>query len=369
MRTLIHNVLKKHWTEQNILTMIGGYKQSYKGYALNDRIRLGGASGGVTTAILLYALESGFIDGALVCRTKIIDSHHVRSYFYIAQTKEELLLSQGSMYVQTKFVPEAFRLIEEFDGQLAVVGLPCDVTFLKRKMEKSPPIGSKVKFMIGLFCGHNSQEKLIDNVVEKIKPRPSSSLERFRFRTGLWRGYSLARFDGDEIVEKQFSYYSLYQNLYFFCQKKCLYCYDHFAYDADIGVGDIWSFHLKNESVKYNSIISRNRTGDAILNDARKSGYIYMENEGIEEILDGQARGAPTHNNTTAKYLAGKWFGMKIPDKHHKKVRWHEYLAAWIILFNYKWSMNKRYAGCIFKVPRKLLKAYLLVLKGLESVK
>jgi hypothetical protein len=31
--------------------------------------------------------------------------------------------------------------------------------------------------------------------------------------------------------------------------------------------------------------------------------------------------------------------------------------------------MNKRYAGWIVKVPRKLLKAYLLVLKGLESVK
>lgn len=349
--------------------MVGAYKKAFKGYALNDRIRFGGASGGVTTAILLYALDSGFIDGALVCRTRITDDHLVRTQFFIAKNQEDLLFSQGSMYVRTNFVPEAIRLIDEFHGRLAVVGLPCDLTLLRHKMRKDPQFALKVQFTIGLFCGHNSQEQLIDNVVQKLRPQASCNLDRFRFRIGLWRGYSLARFDGNKIVEKKFSYYSLYQNLYFFCQKKCLYCYDHFAYDADISVGDIWSYHLKNENIKYNSIICKNDKGDRVLSAAHDSGYIHLENEGIGEVLDGQSRGAPTHNNTSAKNRAGKWFGMKIPDKHNRKVKWHEYLAAWIILFNYKWSMNKRYAGWIFKVPRKFLKVYLLILKGLESVK
>lgn len=366
---LLHRLLKKSWAEQDIQTLVGRYKEAYMAYAIDDRIRLGGASGGVTSAILSYALNMGLIDGALVCRIKITDDQRVRNEFFIAKNQDELLFSQGSKYVQTQFAPEALRLIDGFEGKLAVVGLPCDLTILRKKMRRVPQLAIKVQFTIGLFCGHNSQYQLIDNVVQKLCPQTNSKLDTFRFRIGLWRGYLLARFDKNWIIEKKSSYYNLYQNLYFFCQKKCLYCYDHFAYNADISVGDIWLYHLKNKKIKYNSIICKNEKGTSILSAAHDDGYIHLENTNIDEILDGQARGAPTHNNTSAKSKAGKRFGMRIPDKHNKKVKWHEYLVAYIILYNYNWSMNGKYSNFIFKVPRKFLKGYLLVLKGLESIK
>ena len=53
MNKLIHKILKKKWTEQDILNMVGAYKKAFKCYALYDRIRFGGDSGGVTTSILL----------------------------------------------------------------------------------------------------------------------------------------------------------------------------------------------------------------------------------------------------------------------------------------------------------------------------
>jgi coenzyme F420-reducing hydrogenase beta subunit len=369
MNFLIRKILKKTWNEKDILDMVGSYQEVFTGYALENRIRFGGASGGLTTAILTYAFDCGLIDGVLVCRTIVTDENCVRAQFYIAKNREDLFDSQGSHYVRSKFVPEALNLIEEFKGKLAVVGLPCDLAVLSRKMHKNSRWLRKIEFTIGLFCGHNSTEHLIDNVVKKLKPRRVSRLERFRFRTGLWRGYSLARFKSDKIVEKKFSYFSLYQNLYFFCQKKCLYCHDHFAYNADISVGDIWSFHLKTHKIKYNSIISRSDRGSEILSACKASGYIQLEGVQIEDVLDGQSRGAPTHNNTSAKSKAAVRFGMKIPDKHKQKVKLHQLIAAWIILFNYKWSCNENYAGYIFKMPRKLLQLYLLVLKGLESVK
>lgn len=366
---LTHSLLKKHWTDQDIKDLVGEFREAYTGYAIDDRIRFGGASGGVTSAILACALEKRHVDGALVCRTKISDYNKVRTEFFIATNRAELLLSQDSKYVQTNFVREALRLVDGFKGRLAVVGLPCDLKILKKKMQRNSQLSQKVQFTIGLFCGHNSQPQLIDNVVQKLVPAENSKLDYFRFRTGLWRGYSLSKFDHSLIIEKKSSYYNLYQNLYFFCQKKCLYCHDHFAYNADISVGDIWSFHLKNQNIKYNAIVCKNEKGANILAAAHKHGYIHVEPAKIEEILDGQARGAPTHNNSSAKNRAGRRFGMNIPDKHNKKVKWHQYVAAWIILFNYNWSMNKKSSRLIFKVPRKFLKAYLLVFKGLESLK
>jgi len=369
MNKIIHSLLKKKWTDQDIQNMVGSYKKAFKGYAIDERIRFGSASGGVSTAVLSYALDMGFIDGALVCRSRITDDRRVRTEFFIARNREELLLSQDSKYVLTRFAAEALPQIEAFDGKLAVVGLPCDLTLLNRKVQKNPQLAEKVQFTVGLFCGHNSQEQLIDNVVEKLRSQGDCNLDAFRFRIGLWRGFSLARFDGGKIVEKKSAFFNLYQNLYFLCQKKCLYCHDHFAYDADISVGDIWSYHLKDLNIKYNAIICKNDRGARVLSVACDAGYIHLEDSDIYEVFDGQSRVAPTHNNTSAKSRAGIRFGMRILDRHNKKVKWHEYWAAWIILFNYKWSMNQRYAGYIFKVPRRVLKAYLLVLKGLESLK
>ena len=45
---------------------------------------------------------------------------------------------------------------------------------------------------------------------------------------------------------------------FFFSEKKCLACYDHYGYDADISVGDIWSYHLKNNPIKHTALVIKN---------------------------------------------------------------------------------------------------------------
>ena len=87
---ILHNVLKKKWTRADKEDLIGPYLATYIAYTLDERIRYGAASGGVTTAILSYALKNGIIDGALVCRSRILPSDKVRTEFYIATSHEEL---------------------------------------------------------------------------------------------------------------------------------------------------------------------------------------------------------------------------------------------------------------------------------------
>ena len=360
-------IFSKKWTDDEIQRYVGEWRSAYLGYAADDMVRLGAASGGAVSAVLLHALESGLIDGALVCRTVVRDGGKVRNEFLVAKNRREVLEAQGSSYVATAFVPEAFRLIEKFDGNLAVVGLPCDLKNLALWGKSCPGMMSKVIFSVSLFCGHASLPDLVDGVASRLSAGASGDLESFRFRVGRWRGRLVSRFSDGRIEDRPFGTFSLYQNLSFFCPPKCLHCCDHFGYSADICVGDVWDYRLKNHPIKQNALICKSVKGEEILRCALNAGALCSEEVSVVRVLDGQRRSAPSHYNVSARAKAGKRFGIFIKDTVEAKVRWHEYLAAWIRLFNFQWSRSPR-ASWIFKMPRAVLKLWLYILKGLESL-
>jgi coenzyme F420-reducing hydrogenase beta subunit len=366
--TLFKNVLKKKWTKDNIANFIGKYENAFLSCSLDESIRLRAASGGVVTSLLAYAISNRIIDGAIVCKTRI-ENGKVRANFFLARNIQELKEAQGSKYVDVNFIKEALPLVENLDGKIAIVGLPCHITLLKKKFKIDAMINSRIVFTIAIFCGHTSQTGLIDRYISKYSPEPDSLLNHFRFRVGLWRGKSIAKFENNVVMEKNFSSFGIYQNLYFFSKRKCLNCIDHFGYDADLCVGDIWSYHLKNLNKKMNCIIVKSDLGKMVFSDACQKGFIQSEEISIAAVLDGQSRTAPFHYNISSRHRAGKFFGMNIPDKVGQKVKWHELLEAYIVLFNWKWSQHPKYADLIFKIPKPILKTYLYFLKGLESLK
>lgn len=363
-----YKALQKKWTDEDVKKFIGKYEKSYLAYANDENIRRGGASGGAVTAILTLLLEKGIINGALVCVNDITGTS-ARSRFFIADNKNDLLLAQGSQYIETGFVKNAISLIKEFKGKIAVVGLPCDIRILRKKISNNPELKSKVFLMISLFCGHNSQTKLIDSFLEKLLKRKRRHLDKLRFRIGLWRGKMILKFKDDTIMERKFSEFSLYQNLFFFAERKCLSCNDHFGYEGDLNIGDIWSYHLKGKDIKYSCIITKTLTGRRVLEDASRYGSFSLSSIGINDVLDGQNRGAPAHYNVSARHKVGKLLGISIPDKVNCEVKWHEYLVAFIMLLNWKWSQSQKLSWLIYKIPRPVLKIYLFLFKGLESLK
>lgn len=365
---IFESLLGKSFSEQEVEKYVGENIKSYLAYSSDNEIREKAASGGVVSALLVDALMSGEVDGVLVCKTVVINTK-TRAKFFIAQTKEEVLQAQGSTYVATKFSKEAIALIRKFNGTLGVVGLPCDITMLKSKTKQDSSLKEKIIFTIALTCGHNSKKELIDNITGKLEMEAESKLLHYRFRRGHWRGKLMANFENKKNITKPFSFFSLYQNLFFFAEKKCLYCNDHFGYDADIGVGDVWSYKLKANPIKHTGLIAKSAYGYKTIENSIKNNIITAKELDISEIVEGQKRGAPFHYNISARHKAGKLFGLEIPDKVHEKVKWHEYITACIVLLNWKWSRSKRYSHIIFMIPRPIMKTYLYLLKGLQSLK
>jgi coenzyme F420-reducing hydrogenase beta subunit len=366
LEKLAGKALKKHWSPEVVEKYVGRYRECYFTHAADATIRENAASGGSTTAILSYLLTTGQIDGALVCRTQV-EVNKVRGEFFIASTLDEIRSAQGSKYAAVYFATQALPLIRNFEGKLAVTALPCDIGILTRKSLEDQNLQDKVALKISLFCGHNSEPMLVNRVIKRLN-REQQDLADYRFREGHWRGQLRANFDNGSSVSKPFSYFSDYQNLYFFCQRKCHHCHDHTGYFGDISAGDIWSLRMKQDPVKNTALITRSETGSRVLREAMEAGYLEGREEPVEEVCEGQARTMPFHYNVTARAKLGWIAGETIRDPLKEKVRWNEYIVAALVLANERISRTKTGQKIIFALPRPAIKLYLIFVKMLESL-
>ena len=362
--SLVDRLTAHAWTGAEIDALVGDVRGTCIAHAAETEVRDEASSGGAVTALLLSLLEAGEVDGALVCVTAI-EHGRVRARYRIARTREELLAARGSTYVLGAFAAEAMPLIRETDERLAVVGLPCEIALLSR----TPDLAEKLALKVALFCGHTTEARLIDALMDRLSDQAGGSkLTRFRFRTGPWRGRMVAEFENGTVIERPSAYYKLYQNLYFGAPKKCMFCGDHFGYAADISAGDVWLQRLRNDPAKHTALIAKTQRGADALTAAAESGALETRPATIAEILDGQRRTAPYHFNVSARSQAARELGMRIPDKLRTQVRWQDRIAARITLRNYLAAQTAEGCERVLNRSRRLLKLQLYLLKGLESL-
>jgi coenzyme F420-reducing hydrogenase beta subunit len=364
LNSLIDKLIKRKWTDDLINKYIGSYNQSWFLYAKDTAIQENAGSGGVVTAILKFLLDSGQIDGALVLGTTVV-GNQIKPEYKIISNSNELSHFQGSKYITTNFTHDAVPLIEAFQGKLAMILLPCDTWVINRLRKNDPQLDAKIKFMIALFCGHISDPELSQLVIKKNK-QLGKSLTDFRYRVGHWRGKMQFLFEDNTQIEKPFSTFSDYQNLYFYCARKCLRCNDHTGYECDLSIGDVWLMSMKDNEIKHNAVISRTEAARNLINQAIDEKVLGGSSVAIELIADAQSRSLPMHYNVSARSKAGKLLGIKIADTVQERVRLVDFLIAFIILFNFRLSTTVKGRAFISRLPRKIIKLYLYFLKFLE---
>jgi coenzyme F420-reducing hydrogenase beta subunit/polysaccharide pyruvyl transferase WcaK-like protein len=367
LNSLVARAIRKKWPPDLIQKYVGTFQQCFFTYATDPSLREKAASGGSVTALLSTLLSNGQISGALVCRSIVTLEGKLRPQLFIARNEHELLSAQGSKYIAVNFASQAFPLIRSHEGKLAVVALPCDISILQRACMTNSAISQKIALTIGLFCGHNTESALTDRIIDKLQPG-DLPLVSFSYRIGHWRGHLQAEFGQGKIATKQFSYFSDYQNLYFFSQRKCHYCYDHTGYYADLSAGDIWSLRMKNEPIKHTALIARTCFATQVVNEALENQVLTGNVESIEEVCEGQARTLPFHYNISARAKVGGMFGEKIKDAVGEKVHLLDIVIAWMIMFNERISRTKIGRIFILAVPHLFLKFYSYLIKLFETI-
>lgn len=366
MKRLIDRIDSKPWPAEYLGKAVGNQRRALFCHAADEQIRRNAASGGAVSAVLIHLLESRQVAGVLLVASWV-DAGRLQCGFKIARTREEILAAQGSKYMPVYFNREAVPLLHEFTGKLAAVLLPCDAQALSKLRAADPAINAKIGFVITLFCGHNSERELTDAVIERFRPQ-GKALQGFTHRFGHWRGSLRVNYESGHEVVKPFAEFSLYQNLFFFSQKKCHACFDHFGFYCDLAAGDIWSQKMKHEPIKQNAVIVRSAHAAATIQGLIGNGVLRGHDVSIEEVCNGQSRALPFHYNITARSKVGALFGMRLRDTTKTSVKWSEVAAAFLVMLNERITRKPLGRRIVLRIPRPILKAYLVFLKGLETL-
>ena len=345
---------------------LGDITNCYLGYSNNAIIRQNSASGGVITQMIITLLKTKQIEGALLCRSVVINkkiSYEVK----IITNPDEVMKYSSSVYYNVpllKMIPE----IKQFNGRLAFVGLPCHINALQKKIQHDRSLAEKVTLIIGLFCGHNSRKELVVDVLRK-KGISECDVSRLIYRKGHWRGNMVVSLADGTMISFPFEHFSIYQNLFCDSLIKCLHCFDHTSEHADISCGDAWLPYLKNDPIKHSVIITRNENSNRILCDVRRHGDLFLMQIEPEIVFESQRRSIIFHKSIEARSKVGRFFGYAIacPKNYSLRARWNDYLSAFIILLIVKCCSNNVGRKLFLIIPRIILYPLLYAFKFLTN--
>ena len=344
---------------------MGEFIECRRGYASDEDIRKNAASGGVVTALLVSLLKAGEIDGAFVVRTVIRNGE--LSYETMIATDEKTIKScSSSIYMNMPLLKDLDK-IRKFDGKVAVVLVPCLMRSLNAILKKDKELASKIVLKLGLFCSGNHTKEATLLSLKKAGVSLEDA-ERLYYRRGAWRGQSSVVYkDGSE---KTFSYTKTlcaFKNAYFFEEKSCMLCQDHFATGADISFGDIWLKKMKKEPVKCTGYIIRTPEGKRMYDIAVKAGALKERHMSVNDCLAGQKR-ALSFKFACAKakeaFFAKQ--GKTIRIDTSDKCKWNHKLAFYLAEKNRLYSEEK--PDKLAKKPMSLIYYYMCFIRVLLSL-
>lgn len=284
---------------------IGKHIAHYSCYSNNFEIRHEGASGGMTSQFLIYLLERGYIQGAVVTRFCKDNDFWVDTF--VAKSKEDILSAKSSKYCPVTMAG-VVKQIKQMDGKYAIVGLPCHLHGLRKMAEIDKTFSSRVFAFVGLYCSCGRRYDLTRYVFES-RGIHLNDVHFFTYRHGAGMGKMYAKVmknaegkngyqdccsnsETHPNIEEQ-KYEDGFQNYYlslrsFFNIHRCMHCIDHFAELGDICFGDLHTGKYLDDKVGISSVVTRTKEMDNILNDMANEKVITLETVTEEDLLNSQ---------------------------------------------------------------------------------
>lgn len=130
---------------------IGSYRRAVAAKTKDTELLKACQDGGIVTTLLLYALDSGIIDGALV-----VGKGNWAPVSCIARTRDEIVLSAGAKYGVVPVLRELRAAVVDHGlSRICAVGSPCHIQSVRYLKYKGLPLASSVRLTVGLFCREN----------------------------------------------------------------------------------------------------------------------------------------------------------------------------------------------------------------------
>lgn len=263
----------------------GPVVKTYIGYSNDDGIRSRGTSGGLITGLLVYLLESGRIDGALLVGPN--KSQPLQHDIMIARTRQEIEDAWGSKYYPMP-IGQLFSELMDKNGKYAVVLLGCHMRALRLMERRLPRLRTNVVLRVGIICGYCSGFKATVDQAQEWGVKDLYQITRIDYRDGKWPGNVRIQAPG---LDKQTVIYNFLARLPLTTNHRCMICSDLMNETADITLGDAWLKELTTRKDEGWSVMAvRNPAVIPLIEEARESGAMYLEEADTETFIRSQEK-------------------------------------------------------------------------------
>jgi len=291
-------------------TYIGHYQNIYIGFATDPEVRLNAASGGIISAILVWLLEKGMIDGAVVLGMSETEPWLTKPF--IATTKEEILQAAQSKYIISP-VNEILPEIDQFKGTLAYVGLPGQVQSIRLLQQMNHPSVRNIRYIFGPFYGNTLHFSSVKSFLRSFGIKDFTKIRKLYFRHGEWPGNMRVELDNGKVFELP-KFHANYL-IPFHILKNSLLCTDLTNEYTDISGGDAWAPVYEERGKGYSMVIGRSQAGSEILRQMINEGRLELNPIGEQEAIDMHSHGYDLKKRGTfIRMRYRSWLGKRNPD-------------------------------------------------------
>lgn len=264
---------------------IGIHTACYAAHAVDGSVRRNATSGGVLTALLLYAFEKGLIDAALV--TGMSAAEPWKAAPLLALSRDEVLGSQKTKYM---LVPGGLlsilgkAVIDRGIERLAVVGSPCHVHAVRKIQTNGngylkARIGTKIRYVLGHHCAFNFYPEGTEALIQALGMRTeqlSSVTWRDTSEVPFPGQFTAAAADGSRRSMPLLQEYVILGGIY--DRPRCRLCYDWANEVADLSSGDeVDEFGFHKAGAQRSHVVVRTREGQELFSGAVAEGCVAAE--------------------------------------------------------------------------------------------
>ena len=197
--------------------------------ASDDMVHRMGQDGGLVSALLIWALDNDYIDGALTSYLEGGDAATWKAIPGVATNREEVLAGAGSRYTYSANTLAIDEAIERGLSRLALVGMSCQSSIApvmwNRKIGK---ISKPIVFNIGLLCSKTFDDASFEELFEAKYRIPKAEITKMNIK-GVF-----------QIWTRDGSYHEVnLKECHDWTREGCTHCPDFAAEHADISTGGI----------------------------------------------------------------------------------------------------------------------------------
>lgn len=362
----------KIFNKQPENSLLGNYLSCYVGHSTDAEIRSNSTSGGIASQLLIFALEAGIIDGALVIRMK--RDQPLESEGFIARTKEDILNSSKSKYCSVS-PNEALNQILQEEGKYAVVGLPCHIHGLRKAEEVNKQLKKRIVLHLGLMCSHSVNYMGTEFILKKLGIA-KEDVQELGYRCKGWPGGMEVTLKNGSVSHIPLfgtwnSYWAVFSS-YFFTPIRCLMCPDQTAELADISLGDAWLPEIKNDELGESMVVCRTKIGEKIFSSAHQSKTISAVSVDCMKAIQSQKLLLNFKKNFFATRCSLlKSVGKQMPIFNDQKTSRQSpvsFFKAFYPYFNATISSKKSVVSILQYVPFPVFRLYFGIYKFISKI-